>query len=86
MPDWKVLHSTVMLSHLATIRDEEISEVETAILSRGRELVAATDHNSADEKDDLADALYTLYALKHSVIYARIGRAFPNNERQPVEN
>ena len=55
MLDWKTLCSTVMLMHHSAIRDEDISEVEGAIVPRGRELVRAPDHNSADEMDDLAE-------------------------------
>ena len=60
--DWKTLYRAAILESDKNIISRRVSEAETAILARGRELFYGD--GAPEEQEALEDALYTLRALR----------------------
>jgi hypothetical protein len=60
--DWKSLYRAAILETNKDVILRKMSEAETAVLARGRELFYGT--GTAEEKEALADALYALRAFR----------------------
>ena len=60
--DWKVLYRAAILERDKSVIRQRVSEAETAVRSRSRELFY--DGGTSEEKELLADALYALCAYR----------------------
>jgi hypothetical protein len=60
--DWKSLYRAAILETNKNAVLRKVSEAETAVLARGRELFYGA--GTAEEKEALADALYALRAFR----------------------
>ena len=60
--EWKTLYRAAILERNPNAIREKVSEAESAVLARGRELFYSG--GSSDEKEALEDALYALRAYR----------------------
>ena len=68
-PDWKTLYRAAILETNNSVISQKVSEAETAVLARGRELFYAD--GTLEEKEALEDALYALRALRTAWQHAK---------------
>ena len=59
--DWKVLYRAAIIERDKSVIRQKVSEAETAVRSRSQELFYG---GTSEEKELLADALYTLRAYR----------------------
>lgn len=71
--DWKSLYRAAILETNKNIIPQRISEAETAVLSRGRELFYAG--GTSEEQESLEDALYALRAFRTACEHTMEGAA-----------
>ena len=66
--EWKALYRAAILETDRNVIQEKLSEAESAVLARGRELFYG--NGTCEEKDELQDALYALRAFRNSLEHA----------------
>lgn len=60
--DWKTLYRVAILEPDKSVIRQKVSQAETAVVARGRELFYA--QGTLEEKEALEDALYALRAFR----------------------
>jgi hypothetical protein len=60
--DWKTLYRVAILERNNSVIPRRVSEAETAVLARGRELLCS--ERTSEEREALKDALYALRAFR----------------------
>jgi hypothetical protein len=63
--DWKALYRTAILERNNSVIPARLSEAETAVLARGRELFCG--EGTLEEREALEDALYALRAFRSAL-------------------
>ena len=71
--EWRALYRAAILETDKTIIPQKVSEAETAVLARGREIFYGP--GTVDEKEALEDALYALRAFRNSLDHAEASEA-----------
>jgi len=66
--DWKTLYRAAILEPNKNVIPQKVSEAETALLARGRELFYG--EGTSEEKDALDEALYVLRAFRSALEHA----------------
>jgi hypothetical protein len=62
--DWRALYRAAVLETQGAAIPQRVSEAETAVLTRGQEI---SYDGSAEEKEELEDALYILRAFRRAL-------------------
>ena len=66
--DWKTLYRAAILETNKNLIPQKVSEAETAILARGRELFYG--EGTTEEKEALEEVLYVLRAFRSALEHA----------------
>ena len=66
--EWKTLYRAAILETNKNVIPQKVSEAETALLARGRELFYG--EGTSEEKDALDEALYVLRAFRSALEHA----------------